>query len=87
MAKRKDLKKAINNICGNLFADCVTLSMCAQANKDKLVELMGRVMELNTEFIARTNHAEKGNERKFYKKLRDDFTEAANALAEEIAKA
>lgn len=87
MAKRKDLKKAVNNICGNLFSDCVALSMCSNADKDKLAELMARIMALNTEFIARINHTEKGKEREFYKKLRDEFTNSANALADEIVKA
>lgn len=87
MASRKNLKKAIKNICGELLADCVALRMVDQANTDVLDGLMVNILNLNNEFVARINHTEKGSERTFYKKLREEFTDQVNAIAEDIAKA
>ena len=36
MANRKQLKKSVKMITGDLFADCVALSMCQQADRDTL---------------------------------------------------
>ena len=74
-------------ISGELFVDCVALSMCNQANKEELQALMAEVIQIRSEYIARISHTEKGQERLFYKKLRDEFTEKVNALSERIVKA
>jgi uncharacterized protein YaaR (DUF327 family) len=87
MASRKVLKKAIKGACGELFADCVALSMCKDANKEVLFALEGKLVDLCQDFVSRLSHTEKGNEKKFYKKLVAEFTDSINAIAEEIIKA
>lgn len=87
MANRKRLKKSINIISSELFADCVALSMCNQANKEELNKLMAEILELRAEYVARISHTEKGQERLFYKKLREEFTSKVNDLSERIVKA
>ena len=84
MANRKDLKKQINNICGELFADCVALKMCEQGNDEKLNEVMLEIWDLRREYVSRISHTEKLNERLFYKKLRAEFSEKAEALSKKI---
>ncbi len=74
-------------ITGDLFADCVALSMCQQADQPTLDELMKEVIALHTDFVARISHTEKGSERKFYSKLKQEFTEKVNDLSERIVKA
>lgn len=87
MASRKQLKKSIKHICSELFIDCVILRITEQADVAQLESLMQEVIALNTEYIARINHTEKGSERIFYKKLRSEFTQEANRLSEAIIKA
>lgn len=87
MASRKNLKKAVKNICGELFADCVALSMCQQGDEQKLHELMSMIMVTYQDYVARISHTEKGNEKKFYKTLRSEFTAQVNKLSEEIVQA
>ena len=53
MANRRQLKKSVKMLTGELFADCVALSMCQQGNKEKLDELMKEVIELHMDFVAR----------------------------------
>ena len=70
MSSRRKLKKDIKKAFGELFADCVTLNMCHQAD-----------------VVSRISHTEKGRERAFYHKLREEFVIAFNKISEEIIKA
>lgn len=87
MANRKQLKKSIKMITGDLFADCVALSMCQQGNQEQLDALMMEVIALHSEYVARISHTEKGAERLFYKKLKDEFTAKVNDLSQRIVQA
>lgn len=88
MSSRKNLKKAVKGICGDLFADCVVLSMVEQGNREELRKLMGEVAALYGDIVARINHVEPGlAPRVFFKKVRHDFTERANELSDKIVKA
>lgn len=87
MASRRKLKQAIKAACGELFTDCALLLMTEQGDKAKLQDLMQQVVSLNAEYVSRISHTQKGQERLFYKKLRAEFTEAANALSEAIIQA
>ncbi len=87
MANRRKLKKSIKQITGDLFADCVALSMCQQADQATLDNLMKEVLALHTEYVSRISHTEKKVEHKFYQKLKQEFTEKVNDLSERIVKA
>lgn len=87
MANRRKLKKSIKQITGDLFADCVALSMCQQADQETLEGLMKEVITLHTEYVSRISHTEKKAEQKFYQQLKKEFTEKANDLSERIVKA
>lgn len=87
MASRKNLKKEVKSICGELFADCVALSMCEQGNPEKLQELMAKIVAIYQDYVTRISHTEKGSEKLFYKKLRSEFADKANAISDEIIKA
>jgi hypothetical protein len=87
MANRKQLKKSINMICGELFADCVALCMCSQGNNEKYSLLMAEVLNLRADFVARISHADKLRAAFYFKKLREDFTTKVNDLSERIVNA
>ena len=86
MANRKQLKKSIKKITGELFADCVALSMCQQADPEKLDELMAEVLVLHNEFVARISHTDKCKAKAYYKHFKAEFTEQVNALSDRIIK-
>ena len=48
---------------------------------------MQEIITLHDEYVNRLSHVEKGNERNFFKQLRKEFTDKANALSEQIVKA
>ena len=78
MASRRNLKKVVKNISGELFADCVLLRLTEQADRTKVEELMRDIATMYAEFVARINHTEKGSE---------EFTDTANRIHEELIKA
>lgn len=86
MANKRDLKKSIQYICNDLLADCVALSLCEGCDRGQIDALMAETLHMLRDFTSRIGHCEKGKERIFYQKLRADFTEKANSLAERIAK-
>lgn len=87
MASRKQLKKSVKMITGNLFADCVALSMCHQSDMEKFDAFMKEVIELHTDFVSRISHTERGSEAIYFKKFKQEFTEKVNDLSERIIKA
>lgn len=87
MTSRRQLKKNIKAITGDLFADCVALSMCQQANREELEQIMKEILALHTDYVARISHTERGSERTFYRCLKQEFTQKANNLSERIIKA
>ncbi len=86
MAKRRQLKKNINYIIGELFAECIIISNDGKTDKAKTDELMGKILTVQDEFISRISHTEKGNEKAFYKKLCEDFNQQVDTIVDEISK-
>lgn len=61
--------------------------MYHQADEKKIVELMTQTLATYTDLISRISHTEKGRERTFYHKLREEFVIAFNKISKEIIKA
>lgn len=81
MAKRKTLKKNVNYICSELFAECVGLLRYNNNTPSSDVEnIMTRILMMRREFVSRISHTEPGLTKPFYKKFREDF----NAQVEDI---
>ena len=62
MASRKVLKKNVNYITGELFAECLMNSLYVPGtDKKKADELMAEILKMQDEFISRISHTEPGN--------------------------
>lgn len=87
MASRKELKKNVNYIAGELFAECLINSMFVPGtDKAKADGLMSEVLKMQDEFVSRISHTEPGNVKGFYKKFRSDFNANVNEIIDAIAK-
>ena len=86
MASRRKLKKSLRTISGELISNCTILNMCGVHNIEKTNALLGKVLNIHNEYVSRLSHTQKGNEKLFYKKLRQDFAKEVEALADEINK-
>ena len=54
-------------------------------DKAKADQLMGEILALQDEFIARISHTQPGNVKEFYKKFRSDFNAQVNKVIDAIA--
>ncbi len=87
MASRRQLKKNVNYIAGELFAEClVNTLLIPGTDKDKADQLMAKILRMQDEFISRISHTEPGNVKGFYKKFRLDFNAKVNEIVDEIEK-
>ena len=85
MAKRKVLKKRINYIVGELFAEClINGKNCA--DQAKVNDVLADILNTQNEFISRISQTQPGNVKGFYKKLIQDFNAKANELIDAISK-
>ena len=85
MASRRELKKNVNYIAGELFMECLVNSLYVPGtDKAKADELMGKILSMQDEFISRISHTEPGNVKGFYKKFREDFNKEVDAIIDAI---
>ena len=84
MASRRNLKKNVNYIAGELFSECLVNSMFT--DKVKADELMNEILLMQTDFVSRISHTEPGNVKGFYKKFHVDFNAKVNEIIDAIAK-
>ena len=87
MASRRELKKTVNYISGELVLECLINSMFVPGtDKAKADQLMAEILKMQDEFISRISHTEPGNVKGFYKKFRSDFNAKVNEIIDAIAK-
>ncbi len=90
MAKRRDLKKEIENISGNLITEVLLCSLQPDTDKSKLEEMMLQISTVCDEYRKRAQHptanANKKIVKQYYTKLRKDFDAEVDALYAEIMK-
>ena len=87
MAKRRELKKNVNYIAGELFSECLINSkFIPGTDKKKADELMNEILLMQTDFVSRISHTEPGNVKGFYKKFHVDFNAKVNEIIDAIAK-
>ncbi|NDV65936.1 hypothetical protein [Bacteroides sp. 224] len=85
MASRRQLKKNVNYIIGELFAECLIKSMnTPETNKEKADKVLTDILMVQDDFISRISHTEPGNVKGFYKKFREDFNTKVNGIIEAI---
>ncbi len=86
MANRRDLKHAINNICGELFAECVAVSLYGKGNKENSKALLTSILVINSDYIQRVSHQEPGMKAKsFYNDLIKNFNKQVGELSDQIS--
>ena len=88
MAKRRDLKKAMDYLSGDLMMETMLCSLQPKFDKAKIEEIMARIVSLSTEFRERIQHpdgsANKKIVKQYYKKVREDFDAEVDKIYEEI---
>lgn len=78
MASRRDLKKKISYIAGDLFL----ASLVEGVNRDVIIEAIQNVLAL----IPRISHTQPSNVKGYYKKLYEDLNKEIQVVADELSK-
>ena len=86
MANKRDLKKIINYICGNLFSECVAVSLYDNKKDEEITALVVSVLAMHSDYISRVSHPEPGMRPKaYFKDLREKFNAQVNEVIDNIA--
>ena len=86
MANKRNLKRTINYVCGDLFAECVASSLYgSKPENDNVNALLASILSMHNDFTRRVSHPEPGMEPKqFYKALAGDFKKHVEEITDQI---
>ncbi|MCR5533848.1 MAG: hypothetical protein K6F47_01545 [Bacteroidaceae bacterium] len=85
MMKRREIKKDINSLCGDLFAECIALLQYEnKPNNNDVENVMLTILEMQNDMISRLSHVEPGSTKLFFKKLRQDLIARTEDIVEQI---
>lgn len=86
MMNKRTLKKCINAICDELFAECLAASLYVnKKNEDNIEALLFSIIKLQSNAISRISHPEPGMPAKtYYKDLREKFSSQASEIIDQI---
>ncbi len=87
MTNRKDLKRTINYICSELFAECIAASLYGgQQDKQNTEALLTSILRINDDFVKRISHPEPGMpKKKYFQVLIHDFNEQVSEIIDQIS--
>ena len=86
MSNRKSLKKKINNICADLFAECVATSLyTGRPRKEDVDAILELIISVNDDYVRRVSHPEPGlPARKYFKVIREAFDKQVIEIIDQI---
>ena len=84
MANKRDIKKSINYVLGDLFQECILLKIFKKADNAKVDEVLTDILNLQNEFLARANHPQPGNVKAYFRKLYSDFGDSVEAIIKKM---
>ena len=87
MSNKRDLKKTINYICSELFAECVAASLYnGKPEEDNVNALLSSILMIQNDYVSRISHPEPGMETQHYfKDLSNNFNKQASEIIDQIA--
>jgi hypothetical protein len=82
--KRRELKKCVNNLCAELFADCIALSQYEKVDPEAVSNVMQSILMMQSDIICRISHVQPGAGKLFFKKLKEDLESRTNEIIDDI---
>lgn len=82
--KRRELKKSINFLCGELFAECIALNRYENVDKDRVANVMESILMMQADIVSRISHTQPGACKIFFKKLREDLIARTEEIIDDI---
>ncbi|HXK75858.1 MAG TPA: hypothetical protein PLK40_05240 [Bacteroidaceae bacterium] len=85
MASRRNLKKGISYVMGELFTETVTFrNYIPGIDPEKADAVLGKILAAHEDFIMRISHTEPGNVKGYYKKFGEDFHVIINEILQDM---
>lgn len=86
MSSKRDLKRAIHNVCTALFAEGVAASLYGpEKNKEVIDPIFASVLEIHSDFTRRVSFPEPGiKPKKYYKFIIDEFNKQVAEIVDQL---
>ncbi|MEE1223512.1 MAG: hypothetical protein UHL07_08295 [Bacteroidaceae bacterium] len=86
MANKRQLKKTINMVTGDLLVECIATKYINKESRQEDVDnVMVGILRMQDDFICRVSHPEPGMPAKqYFKALRDDLAKQADAIVNQL---
>ncbi len=85
MANKRNLKKTINYVSSELFAECVAIMHYKKnVNQEDIDNVMTQILLMQDDFISRVSHPEPGLTKAYYHRLMEDFKSQTNDIIDSI---
>lgn len=87
MTNKRDLKRTINYICSDLFAECVAASLYSgKPDVDNVDAILASILHIQNDYVKRISHPEPGMKpRLYFKNLTDSFNEHVSEVIDQIS--
>ena len=87
MASRRNLKKDINYIIGDIFTECLIYKeLVPGTDKEAADALIVDLLHIDNDFNARISHTEPGNAKEYYRTLVKDFQNQITEVIDKLTK-
>lgn len=87
MSNKRDLKRAIRNVCTELFAEGVAVSLYgSEKNKEVIEPIFVSILEVHSDYTRRVSFPEPGiKPKKYYKFVIEEFNKQVAEIADQLA--
>ena len=87
MASRRDLKRDISYVIGDIFTECLIYKeLVPGTNKEEADKLIVDLLRIDNEFTARISHTEPGKAKEYYRALIKDFQSQISEILDKLTK-
>ena len=87
MASRRDLKRDISYVIGDIFTECLIYKeLVPGTNKEEADKLIVDLLRIDNEFTARISHTEPGKAKEYYRTLIKDFQSQISEILDKLTK-
>ena len=85
MASRRDLKRDISYVIGDIFTECLIYKeLVPGTDKDAAEKLIVDLLRIDNEFITRISHTEPGKAKEYYRALIKDFQKQISEVLDKL---
>jgi len=87
MASRRDLKRDISYVIGDIFTECLIYKeLVPGTDKEAAEKLIVDLLRIDNEFITRISHTEPGKAKEYYRALIKDFQKEISEVIDKLTK-